>query len=327
MRSLSRALFLWLLLAGVAPAAVFAVLLASAAANRTDGALASLAGPALLSGALSLAIAGLVALRVARRVAQPVRECVVGALEIARGRFGHEVPVTARHEVGDLAYTFNYMSRELASYDAENRRLIADLEAGWLATVRSLASAVDAKDPYTRGHSQRVSELAADVGRELGLGEAQVGALAWGGLLHDVGKIGVPEAILGKAGVLTPEEREVMRAHPSIGADIVRDAAFLREAAKAVRSHHERWDGQGYPDRLAGEEIPLVARVVGAADTFDACTSERPYQPAMSTATALEVLGRLRATQLDPRVHDALVRVVRRREEARQGDAPAQGAA
>jgi putative nucleotidyltransferase with HDIG domain len=268
------------------------------------------------AAALSLALAAWIATVQARRVADPIRCCVTGALDIARGRFGTEVTVTVKNEVADLAYTFNHMSRELASYDAENRRLIRELEAGWLSTIRSLASAIDAKDPYTRGHSGRVSELACEIARELGLEGKALDAAAWGGLLHDVGKIGVPEAILGKREVLTPAERAVMCAHPATGAEIVRGVAFLEDAARAVRSHHERWDGQGYPDRLAAEEIPLVARIVGAADTFDACTSERPYQPAMSTARALEVLAALRDAQLDPRVHDALVRVIRRREEA-----------
>jgi putative nucleotidyltransferase with HDIG domain len=310
---LLRSVLVHLTVASVVPLAVLATLSLSAAAGLPGAPpLAPFARATGLALLVALAVAALLGRRLARRVTEPVRRCVTGALEIARGRFGHEVPIQAGTEVGDLAYAFNHMSRELASYDAENRRLIAALEEGYLATARSIAVAIDAKDPYTRGHSARVGRLALEVGRELGLGPATLQALECGGLLHDVGKIGVPEALLRKREPLTPDEILEMRAHPEIGAEIVRGAPFLRDAALAVRHHHERWDGSGYPDRLAGEAIPLVARIVGAADTFDACTSERPYQPAMGVEEALAVLKRLREKQLDPLVHDALVRVVRR---------------
>ena len=267
----------------------------------------------LLSAAAGLLAALLLSAWFARGLSRDVSRVVVGALEIARGRFGRQVPVTSRNEIGELAYTFNHMSRELASYDQENRRLIAALEAGYLATIRALTSAIDAKDPYTRGHSQRVGHWSLEIGRELRLPEGELQALEYGGLLHDVGKIGVTEPILRKASPLTPEEMAVMREHPAIGGEILKDVEFLREAARAVRSHHERWDGSGYPEGLAGEEIPLVARIVNAADTWDACRSQRPYQAAMGVAEALAVMARLRGTQLDPAVHDALVQVVRRR--------------
>ena len=267
----------------------------------------------LLSAAAGLLAALLLSAWFARGLSRDVSRVVVGALEIARGRFGRQVPVTSRNEIGELAYTFNHMSRELASYDQENRRLIAALEAGYLATIRALTSAIDAKDPYTRGHSQRVGHWSLEIGRELRLPEGELQALEYGGLLHDIGKIGVTEPILRKASPLTPEEMVVMREHPAIGGEILKDVEFLREAARAVRSHHERWDGSGYPEGLAGEEIPLVARIVNAADTWDACRSQRPYQAAMGVAEALAVMARLRGTQLDPAVHDALVQVVRRR--------------
>jgi putative nucleotidyltransferase with HDIG domain len=313
---LFRSIFAATLLASAAPMALLAALLAWRAG--TDASTLAMLGAAF---GVTLATSAAFAWWLARRIALPLRACVRGALEIARGRFGHQVPLTFRGEINDLAYAFNHMSRELARQDAENRGLIAQLEAGWLATIRSLASAIDAKDPYTRGHSQRVAELSVEIGREMGLREPELKALAWGALLHDVGKIGVPEAVLRKAGRLSPDESALMRAHADIGAAIVGGAEFLRDALPCVRSHHERWDGGGYPDGLAGEDIPRLARIVNAADTFDACTSERPYQAAMTAQTALEILARLRGTQIDPRVHDAAVRVVERRgpavEEAR----------
>jgi putative nucleotidyltransferase with HDIG domain len=213
------------------------------------------------------------------------------------------------------------MSRELASYDAENRRLIAALERGYVDTIRSLAGAVEAKDPYTRGHAQRVGALAVEIGRALGLPEADLRALEYGGILHDIGKIGIPDAVLQKKDPLTASEIETVRTHPLVGAEIVRGVAFLGGALPAIRSHHERWDGSGYPDHLAGEAIPLVARIVNAADTWDACTSERPYQRAFSAEETAALLVGLRGTQIDPAVHDALLAVLRARG-VLPGDAP-----
>ncbi len=302
---LFRSILLLMLVAGAVPSAVLGWILFRVA---DDVELHSVVAPVLLAVVLAVALSAWFA----RRLSLPVKECVRGALDIARGHFGRQVPVTVRNEVGELAYTFNHMSRELESYDRENRALIAALEAGYLATLRSLASAIDAKDPSTRGHSQRVCELAVAIGRELGLGEDEVKTLAYGGLLPDIGKIGIPEAILHKAAALAQDEMEHMRAHPAIGAEILRGVDFLRNALPAVRSHHERWDGSGYPDRLAGEAIPLIARIVNAADTFDACTSLRPYQPVMSVEDALAVVRRLRGTQIDPAVCDALLRVAQR---------------
>ncbi|HTP28063.1 MAG TPA: HD-GYP domain-containing protein, partial [Anaeromyxobacteraceae bacterium] len=180
------------------------------------------------------------------------------------------------------------------------------------ATLRSLASAIDAKDPSTRGHSERVAELSVAIGQELGLSDGNLKLLAYGGLLHDVGKIGIPEAILHKATALAADEMIQMREHPAIGAEILRGVEFLNGAVPAVRSHHERWDGTGYPDRLAGEDIPLIARIVNAADTFDACTSVRPYQPLMDKEDATRLLLKLRGKQIDPTICDALIRAMRR---------------
>lgn len=299
-----RTLFLSMLAASALPTAVLAIVLVRDRGGLGAAPAAAVLGSAALSAALSA--------WVARRFTEPIRASVQGALEIARGRFGRQVPIPARDELGDLAHAFNHMSRELAGYDAENRRLVAALERGYLDTIRSLASAIDAKDPYTRGHSQRVAELAVAVGRELGLAPPALLALEYGGVLHDVGKIGIPDHVLAKPVPLTAEEMALMREHPRIGADIVGGVEFLREALPAIRCHHERWDGAGYPDRLAGGDIPLAARIVNAADTWDACTSDRPYQAALAPAAAAAVLEELRGTQLDPAVHDALLAVLRR---------------
>jgi putative nucleotidyltransferase with HDIG domain len=299
--------FLWLtLIASTVPTALAAFLL-----YRERGLLpATTAAAFAVAIVLALGVSGYVA----RRITAPLRECVRGALEIARGRFGSQVDVRVHNEIGDLAYTFNHMSRELASYDSENRRLIAALERGYVETIRSLASAIDAKDPYTRGHSDRVAALAVETGRELGLSAGELHALQYGGILHDIGKIGVPERVLEKQAQLDAAEVALVRAHPAIGAEIVAGVEFLRDAVPAIRSHHERWDGTGYPDGLRGDAIPLIARIINAADTWDACSSDRPYQEKMTPADVIRILDGLRGRQTDPAIHDALVRVLRRRE-------------
>ena len=308
---LYRSLLSLVLLASAAPTAVVAALVL-----RRHGALDAAAG---LGVAGSVALAIVLSSFVARSVTRPIAEVVRGALDIARGRFGRQVVVRTGNEIGDLAYAFNHMSRELASYDGENRRLISALERGYLDTIRSLAAAVDAKDPYTRGHADRVAALAVEIGQELGLAEGALKALEYAGILHDIGKIGIPDAILAKRGALGPEEMALVRDHPRIGAEIVAGVEFLERAIPAIRSHHERWDGTGYPDRLAGEAIPLVARIVNIADTWDACTSRRPYQEPIPSDVVVAILEGLKGTQTDPAVHDALLRTLQRRREAAAG--------
>ena len=258
-------------------------------------------------------VALVLALVFSRGLTRPLKGFTRSALEIARGHFGTQVKVETRNELGELARTFNYMSQQLSAYDAENRGLYESLERGYLETILALANSIDSKDAYTRGHSQRVGDMAAEIGRELGLTEREVKQLRYGGILHDIGKIGIVESILRKQTELTPEEMKVMREHPAIGASIVGPVTFLGTARDAVRSHHEKWNGTGYPEGLKGEAIPLIARVVACADTWDACTSTRPYQRAMSTEAAMAVMERLQGVSLDPEVVDALRRVLSRK--------------
>jgi HD-GYP domain-containing protein (c-di-GMP phosphodiesterase class II) len=235
------------------------------------------------------------------------------AMEIAHGKFGAQAPVHSRDEIGRLAEVFNYMSQQLLAFDSETRRLYESLQEGYLETMLVLAHSIDTKDSYTHGHSRRVGELAAEIGKELGLPQFELRQLMYGGLLHDIGKIGIVEPILRKSSTLTSEEMDLMRAHPTVGAAIIAGASFLKPMLPAVRHHHERWDGTGYPDGLKGEEIPLAARIVGAADTWDACTSLRTYQEPMAPEQALAVVRELKGQQLDPKVADALERVIRQK--------------
>jgi len=265
-----------------------------------------------VGGAFLVALA--LAALFSRTLTRPLKGFIAGALELARGKFGVQVRVEQKNELGELAKTFNYMSQQLLAYDHETRGLYESLEGGYLETIVALANSIDSKDAYTRGHSQRVADVAMEIGRELGLPESELKQLQYGGILHDIGKIGIPESILLKQSRLTDEEMVVMREHPVIGDTIIQPVSFLGPNVRAcVRNHHERWDGTGYPDKLKGEAIPLPARIVACADTFDACTSTRPYQKAMPLTEAMAILDRLSGAQLDPRVVGALRSVLEKR--------------
>ncbi|MFJ8347379.1 HD-GYP domain-containing protein [Streptomyces sp. NPDC094153] len=180
------------------------------------------------------------------------------------------------------------------------------------ATIRALVQAVDIKDGYTRGHSERVGQASMLIARELGMDDERVEVLRFAGILHDVGKLGVPTRLLRKDGPLTPEERRVIELHPEYGHEMVRGISFLGEARSAILHHHERLDGGGYPYGLTGDQIPECARVVAVADTFDAMTSTRSYRRARPVAAALTELERCAGTQFDPRMVTALVRALDR---------------
>jgi putative nucleotidyltransferase with HDIG domain len=192
---------------------------------------------------------------------------------------------------------------------AESNRL---LEESALEAVESLNATVDAKDPYTAGHSRRVQRIAVALGEELGLGSEQLDILRFAGLFHDIGKIGVPDAILTKPDRLTELEFEIVKRHPEDGARIVGRLHRLHAAVPAVLHHHERWDGTGYPHGLRGDVIPLEATIVGLADAVDAMTTDRPYSCARTLADATEEVVRNRGTQFAPAVVDAYVALVER---------------
>jgi HD-GYP domain-containing protein (c-di-GMP phosphodiesterase class II) len=188
----------------------------------------------------------------------------------------------------------------------------ADLNRAYDSTLRALVTAIEAKDAYTRGHAERVSELASITAAELGLSPQNVRALRIAALLHDVGKLAVSTAVLTKPGKLTDEEYEHMKGHPIHGCEVISDIDFLRsgEALNAVRHHHERMDGRGYPDGLKGDDLPLTARIVMVADAFDSMTSTRTYRLAKSIESAMRELRRCSATQFDPAVIAALSRAI-----------------
>jgi HD-GYP domain-containing protein (c-di-GMP phosphodiesterase class II) len=197
---------------------------------------------------------------------------------------------------------------EESALEALNARLAATKEA-YTATVRALVNAVEARDAYTGGHAGRVAAYALAIAEAAGIRLAEEPEIEFGFLLHDVGKVAIPDAILFKPGPLTPEEELLMRRHTVIGFDIVKDIAFLGDARAVVRSHHERWDGRGYPDGLAGDDIPMPARIFAVADALDALTTDRPYRPGCGLKEARVRISRSAGTQFDPVVVEALSRV------------------
>lgn len=190
-------------------------------------------------------------------------------------------------------------------------QLYTDMRQVHFDTVRALTSAIDASDPYTRGHSERVTHYSVAIAREMRLSERRVQAIEYAGFLHDMGKVGIHHDILTKPGTLTDAEWKIMREHPAIGARIVSDLDFLKGAREVVLYHHERYDGQGYPEGLKGERIPLEARIAKVADAFDAMMSNRPYRPALGKERAVEELLNGKGTEFDPSVVDAFLKVLR----------------
>jgi HD-GYP domain-containing protein (c-di-GMP phosphodiesterase class II) len=191
----------------------------------------------------------------------------------------------------------------------QERARAQELQESYVATVRALANAVEARDAYTGKHAERVSAYGMQLGRQMGLRLAEEAQVEFGFLLHDVGKVAIPDAILFKPDPLDEMERALMQRHTIIGSEILRDVSFLGEAKAVVRSHHERWDGAGYPDGLAGEAIPIAARVFAVADTFDALTTDRPYRARMGIAAARAVIEAETGAQFDPAVVTAFTRV------------------
>jgi putative nucleotidyltransferase with HDIG domain len=199
--------------------------------------------------------------------------------------------------------------RQLERYAADLREIFKrerartqELRASYMATVRALSNAVEARDAYTGKHADRVSAFGLELARGVGLDVSADPQLEFGFLLHDVGKVAVPDSILFKPGPLSAGERALMELHPVTGAEILRDITFLGSGVDVVRHHHERWDGRGYPDGLAGEAIPLPARVFAVGDALDALTTDRPYRPAVGWTEAREIVRAGSGTQFDPAV-------------------------
>ena len=203
-----------------------------------------------------------------------------------------------------------------------NTALYKDLELFVINLVKSMVMAIEAKDEYTKGHSERVNGLCMDMAEGLELSAGQRANLQWSSTLHDLGKIGTPEGILNKPGRLSDTEFDCIKEHPVRGAEILKPISQLAEALPVIRHHHERYDGTGYPDGLQGESIPLLARIIAVADTYDAITSSRAYRAARSDHEALRIIEECAGTQFDPRVVEVFLRTVKRHEEGSGSTSP-----
>jgi ribonuclease P protein subunit RPR2 len=219
------------------------------------------------------------------------------SLEVLRERLER-----VEREAASRQHQLERYAADLREVFKRERAAAQELRLSYMATVRALSNAVEARDAYTGKHAERVAAYGVELAKATGLDVTSNPQVEFGFLLHDVGKVAVPDAILFKADRLTDEEYALVTQHPVIGAEILSDVSFLGEAKLIVRHHHERWDGTGYPDGLHGDDIPLAARVFAVADTLDALTTDRPYRAAVGWSEAREVIRANSGTQFDPTV-------------------------
>jgi HD-GYP domain-containing protein (c-di-GMP phosphodiesterase class II) len=244
----------------------------------------------------------------AKQLTRPVRDLAAGAHRIASGDFSQRIEVRSRTELGELGESFNQMTDQLEHYIEDLRNSSEENRQLFIGTVKALAAAIDGKDPYTRGHSERVSRFSLAIGESLGLPDDEMEKLRISALLHDVGKIAIEDNILKKPSALTDEEFEIMKQHPQRGYKIMSQIPAMKDFLPGMYMHHEMMDGRGYPQGLKGDQIPMQARIVSVADTFDAMTTDRPYQKGMSLEDSLARIKTFVGTRYDPQVVEALVR-------------------
>jgi putative nucleotidyltransferase with HDIG domain len=274
-------------------------------------------------------LAALVALGIGsflgRRLVVPLQNLASTSSQIAEGNLAVRANVRGEDEIARLGSNFNYMAGNIEALVLRLKKALRQNQELFLETIKTLAAAIDAKDPYTRGHSERVSSYSMAMARHLGMSQEEVFRIHIAAILHDVGKLGIRESILNKPGGLSDDEFEVMRQHPAIGAQIMSPIRMLKDIIPGIRNHHETWDGKGYPDQLKGEEIPMVARIIKIADTFDAMTSNRPYQNAMTLEYVLAKMNSMAGSQFDPVVMDAFNTAVKEGDISPPSSPPEQG--
>ncbi len=264
---------------------------------------------AIRAALIAIAFSIFVGIWAARRLTTPLHVLTESSRTIAGGDFSHRVNLKSRTEFGELAQTFNTMSDDLEQFVDELKKAAQENRTLFLNSIQMLAGAVDEKDPYTRGHSDRVTRYSLLIATEMGLKDEDVEKIRVSAQLHDVGKIGIEDRILKKPGALTPEEFEIMKTHTTKGAAILRPVEALRDMLPGIELHHESLDGRGYPYGLKGDQIPLMPRIIMVADTFDAMTTNRPYQAAMDPEYVIRIINSLAATKFDPTVVAAMTKV------------------
>jgi HD-GYP domain-containing protein (c-di-GMP phosphodiesterase class II) len=238
----------------------------------------------------------------AKKLTQPVQELAIGAHRIASGDFTQRIKVRSITELVQLGESFNLMTDQLETYIKDLQRSADENRELFLGTVKGLAAAIDGKDPYTRGHSERVSRMSVAIAQRLGLPDDECEKIRISALLHDVGKISIDDNILKKPAALTDDEYVIMKTHPQKGYKIMSQIQAMKEFLPGMYMHHEMVNGQGYPQGLKGDEIPLMAKIVAVADTFDAMTTDRPYQKAMEFEEAIKRIESFVGTRYDPGV-------------------------
>ncbi len=253
----------------------------------------------------SIVTALLIGIVFARLITKPLSNLTAVSGELAKGNFDRRADVKVANEIGELGRAFNLMADEIQSYIQKVEAASAENKSLFMNSIRAIANAIDAKDPYTRGHSERVSAYSLIIARHCGLEGAAIRVVEISSLLHDVGKIGIEDKILRKPGALTNDEFAVMKTHPSKGADILGGISQMAPMIPGIKHHHERWAGGGYPDGLKGQSIPLLARIIGVADAFDAMTTNRPYQRAMTFPAAAARINELAQSVYEPSVVEA----------------------
>jgi HD-GYP domain-containing protein (c-di-GMP phosphodiesterase class II) len=261
----------------------------------------------LLISLIAAALALVFGFYFAQKLTQPVRELAAGAQRIAAGDFSQRVKVLGRTELGELGSSFNQMTDQIEVFVKDLQRSADENHELFIGTVKALAAAIDGKDPYTRGHSERVSRFSVATAQALGLSEEETEKIRISALLHDVGKISIDDRVLKKPAALDDAEFEIMKTHPQKGYKIMSQIPAMRDFLPGMYMHHEMINGKGYPQGLEGDQIPMQARIVSVADTFDAMTTERPYQSAMELEAALTRLKSFIGTRYDGRVVAAFV--------------------
>jgi putative nucleotidyltransferase with HDIG domain len=239
-------------------------------------------------------------------ISTPIRGLAASTRAISRGEFHQRSEVRGATEISELAENFNLMASDIEEYIERLKQAAEENRELFLGSIRMLAAAIDEKDPYTRGHSGRVAKYSSLIAQELGMSAVDLDKLRIAALLHDVGKIGVDDRVLKKPGALTDEEFAIMKTHTVKGANIMRPVSQLKEMLPGIELHHEHIDGRGYPYGLSGPQIPLMARIIGVADTLDAMTTNRPYQSAMDLEFAMGRIKALGGSKFDPAVVTAL---------------------
>ena len=244
-------------------------------------------------------------------ITTPVKRLHRGVLSLTSNETFDPVPVDSSDELGALTKNFNRMAETILAQKNSLQLKALQLEEAYISMVRVIAASLDARDPYTMGHSTRVARMSCLFGRRLGMDEEELSHLERAAIFHDLGKIQTPDDVLLKGERLSRAEEEQMRSHPIDGTEILRMAPFLHRYIPVVRAHHEWYNGEGYPDGIKGDDIPLHAQIIALADAFDAMTTERPYREALSSEEAIDEILQFRGTQFSPEMADAFAKMVR----------------